>query len=151
MVTDVGGRDHKARGGFQSMTSWEGSSADMHSWLTSVFPGWVQGQSLWLNLFPCLPHSLASCLSPACSPLDRYTLQTHAKAYIGNALKARDGIWGPSLHLGITECQHWKGLQKAPGPTLLIRRQDTDTEEGGELVNSHPPAAFTRPPHCSVS
>lgn len=82
----------------------------------SAFPGWVQGQSLWLRLFPCLPHSLALCLPPACSPLDRYTLQTHTKAYIGNALKAREGI----LRLGITECQNWKGPQKASGPTLLI-------------------------------
>lgn len=151
MVTDVGGRDHKACGGFQSVTSWDGSSADTHSWLTSVFPGWVQGQSLWFNLFPCLPHSLASCLSPACSPHDRYTLQTHTKAYIGNALKAREGIWGPSLCLGITECQHWKGPQKAPDPTLWIRRQETDTEKRGELVNIHPPTAFPWQTHFSVS
>lgn len=142
MVTEVGGRDHKACGRFWSTTSWEGSSADMHSWLMSAFPGWVQGQSLWLNLFPCLPHSLASRLSPACSPLDRYTVQTHTKAYIGNALKAPEGIRGPSLCPGITECQHWKGPQKAPGPTLLILRQETDTEQRGEVVNIHPPTAL---------
>lgn len=103
--------------GFWNIISQEGSSTDTHSWLTSVFPGWVQGQSLWLRLFPCLPHSLASCL-PCLQPPDRDTLQTHTKAYIGNALKAWEGIWGPSLPLGITECQNWTG--KASGPTLLI-------------------------------
>lgn len=91
----------------------------MHRWRMSVFPGWVQGQSLWLRLFPCLPHTLASRLPPACSPRDRYTLQTLAEAYMGNALKAQEGIRGP-LCLGITECQVWKGPQKASGPTLLI-------------------------------
>lgn len=120
MVTEVGGWGHKAVEGSRTAFPGKVHQQIMHSWLMSVFPGWVQGQSLWLRLFPCLPHSLASCLPPACSPLDRYTLQTHTKAYTGNALKAREGIWGPSLCLGITECQIWKGPQKASGPTLLI-------------------------------
>lgn len=112
--------------GFQDILSWEGSSTDMHSWLMSAFPGWVQGQSLWLRLFPCLPHRLALCLPPACSPFDRYTLQTHTEAYIGNALKAPEGI----LCLGITERQNWKGPQQASGPTLLIYRTGNRYREG---------------------
>lgn len=115
----------------------------MHRWRTSVFPGWVQGQSLWLRLFPCLPHTLASRLPPACSPLDRYTLQTLAEAYMGNALKARGGIRGPSLCLGITECQVWKGPQKASGPTLLIYEiGNRYRERGGGPVSIRPPTAF---------